>query len=112
MPQTFDRWQAQQKANERQFVIPVLPFRSESRVEPSILLFEVILQRHDQRLIELSAWDRSMVETTPILGLLHECASEAGVHQCHELCGKHSVFKTHFPQRIRLTNIFARGWVS
>lgn len=111
-PQTFDRWQAQQEADEGQFVLPVLLFRSETQADPSIFLLELILQYHDQRLVGVSAWDRSTIETTPIVEWLHECTSEGGVQQRHERCAKHSVVEPHFPRGFRLIDTFARCLVS
>lgn len=111
-PQTFDRWKAEQKAGKGEFVLPVLLFRSKTQARPCLFLLELILEYHERCLVGVSVWDRSMIETAPIVDWLRECTSESAIQQRHERCAEHSGVEPHFPRGFRLIDTFARCLVS
>lgn len=111
-PHTFDRWRAQQKAAKGEFVLPVVLFKSQSQAHPSLFLLELKLDYRELCLVGVSVWDRSMIETTPIVDWLRECMGERPIQQLHERCAERSGVKPHFPRGFRLIDTFARCLVS
>lgn len=71
--ESCDRWEEQQTTQEGQFVLPVFLYQSEADASPRIFLLELILRYDERRLVEVAAWDRSLIDPEPIKAWLADC---------------------------------------
>lgn len=111
--QTSKQWATQENAHKGQFVLPVILFKSRDASHPIVFLLELILQYQEHRLVEVTVWDRSLIETTPIKEWLKECTEQAGeVHQAHERCVQNSQVHSRSSQSFRVIDTSARCLVT
>lgn len=108
-PKAFDQWQAQEKSNEGHFVLPTLLFKSRTDTSPCAFLLEIILKYHEHRLVKVSVWDRSLIDTEPIKEWLAECTQR---RQPHEKCGEDPKVHLRATSGFRLIDTSTRCLVS